>query len=199
MSISLSKGATISLSKVAGLRSVTMGLGWDAVQPPVKTGFFAKILSGASTPPAAIDLDASVIVFDAAKRVIETVSFRQLKSANGAIVHSGDNRTGEGDGDDESIVIDLTALPSNAVHLVFTVNSFTGQTFNEVDNAVCRLVDNTGCAEICRYTLSEKGAHTGVIMAVLTRASGEWVMKADGTTMNGRVASELAAQAQRII
>lgn len=192
MAISLSKGQTISLAKeTAGLSKVRMGLGWDPVKK--KGGFLASLLGGGGGGD--IDLDASCLVFDGSKSLLDVVWFRQLKSNDGAIVHSGDNLTGEGEGDDESITVDLTRLPAAAQTLVFTVNSFRGQTFNEVENAFCRLVDERANKEIARFTLTDQGAHTGVVMAVVSRASGEWTMKAIGTPANGRTAQDLASAA----
>ncbi|MCW3782531.1 TerD family protein [Defluviimonas salinarum] len=196
MSITLAKGQQLSLAKNAGLSRVSMGLGWDAAKPK-SGGFFGKVFGGGAVED--IDLDASVIVFDAGKQVLDTVWFRQLTGMGGAIRHSGDNRTGDGDGDDETISIDLSALPASAMHMVFTVNSFLGQTFDKVENAVCRLVDARGNTELCRFNLAEKGAHTGAIMAVLSRASGAWEMTAIGRPTNGRTVKDLAADAVRVI
>ncbi|MGY9047051.1 MAG: TerD family protein, partial [Rhodobacterales bacterium] len=168
MSISLAKGQTVSLEKNSGLTKVLMGCGWDPAQPK-KKGFLGSLLGGGAA--ADIDLDASVIVFDDAKQAIDLVWFKQLKSNDGSIRHSGDNLTGEGDGDDETIAVDLTALDTRAKYLVFTVNSFRGQTFDEVDNAFARLVDDSKNTEICRYTLTEKGRHTGVVMASMEKTS----------------------------
>lgn len=193
MAISLSKGQTISLAKEAsgsGLSRVRMGLGWDPVKK--KGGFLSGLLGGGGGD---IDLDASCLMLDGGKNLVDVVWFRQLKSKDGAITHSGDNLTGEGDGDDEVIKVDLARLPAEVKTLVFLVSSFRGQTFNEVQNAFCRLVDETGGKEIARYTLSEQGAHTGVVMAVLSRASGEWTMKAVGAPANGRTAQDLAGAA----
>src|SRR5680860_640642 len=194
MSISLSKGQAISLSKDnPGLSRVFMGLGWD----PVKSGggFFGKLLGGG----ASIDLDASVLVFDSAKTEIDRVHFSKLKSSDGAITHDGDNLTGEGDGDDEVIRVDLSRLDPRAAHLVFTVNSFRGQTFNEVDNAVARLVDDTNQREICSYTLREQGAHTGVVMASLSKGSDGWSMTAHGVQATGRTVDDLVGVSKSVI
>lgn len=197
MSISLSKGEKISLAKTnAGLTKVFMGLGWDPVKKK-SGGFFGKLLGGGGDD--SIDLDASVILFDSAKNPFDIVYFGQLRSKDGSIRHGGDNLTGEGDGDDEVIYVDLSALPAQTAHLVFTVNSFRGQTFNEVDNAVARLVDDTNRKEVCRYALREQGAHTGVIMASLSKGAEGWVMTAHGTPSNGRTAGDLAADAQNAI
>ncbi|GLX91352.1 tellurium resistance protein TerZ [Pseudomonas fragi] len=190
MAISLSKNQTISLEKEAGtgLKKIRMGLGWDPVKP---SGFFAKLLNS----DTAIDLDASCIVLDSSKQLLDLVWFRELKSKDGSIVHSGDNRTGEGDGDDESIQVNLEQLPSGVKHLVFTVNSFTGQNFESVENAYCRIVDEVTGKELARFNLSDKGRHTGVVMAYLSRTAAGWDLTAIGTVANGRTAQDLANEA----
>lgn len=196
MSISLSKGQSLSLAKHnPGLSRVFMGLGWDPVK---KSGGFLSSLFGGGGG-GAIDLDASVIVFDSAKNDIETIYFGNLKSADGSITHGGDNLTGEGEGDDEVIYVDLSRLDSRAAHLVFTVNSFRGQTFNEVDNAVARLVDQPPDREICSFTLREQGAHTGVVMASLSKGTDGWTMKAHGIPANGRTVRDLLAVSKSVI
>lgn len=174
MTISLSKGERISLDKPGGLARVRMGLGWD----PMKKGFFSRA--------KAVDLDASCILF-ANESVVDTVWFRQLKSNDGSVVHTGDNRTGDGDGDDESIIADLSRLPAAVNALAFTVNSFTGQTFNDVANCRCRLIDEAGGGkELCSFSLAEQGAHQGVLMAVMKRTGGAWSFKAVGQPGTGR-------------
>lgn len=194
MSISLAKGQALSLSKSnPGLSRVFMGLGWD---PAKAGGFFGKLLGGGG---AAIDLDASVIVFDGAKNDIETIYFGNLQSGDGSIRHGGDNLTGEGDGDDEVIYVDLSRLDPRATHLVFTVNSFRGQTFKEVDNAVARLVDEVTNREICSFTLREQGAHTGVIMASMSKGGDGWTMKAHGIPASGRTAGDLVSHARSVV
>jgi tellurium resistance protein TerZ len=147
-----------------------------------------------------IDLDASCILFDASMKPVDLVWFKQLKSRDGSIRHSGDNRTGEGDGDDESIAVDLAALPPSVIHLVFTVNSFTGANFERIQNAYCRIVNAGNKSELARFNLSEQGAHTGVVMASMTRGAAGWEFKAIGQTTRGRTADDLvnlAAQAVR--
>ena len=174
-----------------------MGLGWDPVDTGRKKGFLSGLFGGGGGGD--IDLDASVIVLDEKKTIIDTVWFSQLKSNDGAIRHGGDNLTGDGDGDDEVIYVDLPKLNSRARWLVFTVNSYSGQTFNEVDNAVARLVDDTNHAEICRFVLAEKGAHTGVLMASLEKTDDGWVMKAYGVPVNGRTVKDMATDSIRIL
>lgn len=182
MAISLQKGQKISLDKESGqtLTKIIMGLGWDAVK---KGGFFSK------TPE--IDLDASCVLFDNNHKVIDTVWFRQLKSRDGSIVHTGDNRTGAGDGDDEQIIVDLAKVPDTINTLVFTVNSFTGQTFEMVANAYCRMVNASNQSEIARYTLSAQGSHTAQIMAKIYRHNNEWKMHAIGEPSQGRTIEQL--------
>jgi len=198
MAITLTKGQTISLSKERpGLTKVMMGLGWDPAKKPEPKGFFGKLLGGGGADE--IDLDASVIVLDAMKQNIDTVSFQKLTSGDGSIRHGGDNLTGEGDGDDEVIYVDLGQIYANAAHLVFTVNSFRGQTFDEVDNAFCRLVDEAGGVEICRYTLTEQGSHTGVIMATLSRKDGAWEMTAQGAPGTGRTVKDMEQTALSLL
>jgi tellurium resistance protein TerZ len=201
MGITLEKGKTISLEKGgAGLTKVFMGLGWDAAAAPAKKkGLFGGLLGGGGGKPKDIDLDASVIMLDSAKKVLDTVYYGQPNSRDGSIRHGGDNLTGAGDGDDEVIYLDLTALPDAAAYLVFTVNSFSGQTFNEVENATARLVDDTNNTEICTYQLTEQGAHTGVIMASLAKTAGGWTMTAHGTVGKGRKVKDMAAQASAIV
>mgnify|MGYP003365488816 CR=1 FL=1 len=194
MSVSLSKNQTVSLAKQTdrSLTSVTLGVGWDVARPK---GFFGALFGGADS----IDLDASAIIFDAARNPVDTVWFRQLQSRDGSIRHTGDNLTGEGDGDDESILIDLTRLPAAIEHIVLTVNSFRGQTFDKVDNAYGRVVDNTTGRELARFNISDSGAHTGIILASLTRAGGEWTFKAVGQRANGQTVHDLTGAAARIL
>jgi tellurium resistance protein TerZ len=194
MSVSLSKNQTVSLVKQSGgsLTSVTLGVGWDVAKPK---GFFGALFGGAES----IDLDASAIVFDSRPAAIDTVWFRQLQSKDGSIRHSGDNLTGEGDGDDESIMIDLTKLPVGVEHIVLTVNSFRGQTFDKVDNAYGRVVDNANGKELARFNISDSGAHTGIILASLSRAGGEWRFKAVGQRANGQTVNDLIGAASKAI
>ena len=185
MSVNLQKGQKISLEKEAGgaLSKVTMGLGWDAVK---SKGFFG--FGGKSEP---VDLDASCILFDENNKAVDFVWFRQLKSKDGSIVHTGDNRTGAGDGDDEQIVVDLSKVPAGVKSLVFTVNSFTGQNFSQVQNAYCRIVNAADSKEVAKYDLSVQGAHTAQVMVKLYRHGSDWKMHAIGENGSGRTFEEL--------
>ena len=178
MAVNLQKGQKISLEKEAGgtLTSVVMGLGWDVAKKKGLFGFGRE---------QSIDLDASCFIFDDNNNPIDLVYFGQLASRDGSVQHSGDNRTGEGDGDDEQIAVALNRIPANVKTLVFTVSNYTGQNFSQVENAYCRLVDGQTGKEIARYDLSAQGNHTAQIMAKVYRHNGEWKMHAIGENSQG--------------
>jgi tellurium resistance protein TerZ len=180
MAINLEKGQKINLTKADGssLQRIKMGLGWDTA-----SGMFG--LGGS------IDLDASALMFDENKTLVENVYFGHLYSNDGSIRHSGDNLTGAGDGDDEVINVDLTTVPTRVTQIVFTINSYRGQTFDKVANCFARLVDTVSNNEIAIYKLAEKGSHTGMIMAKLYRHNGTWKMSALGLPCTGKTSSEL--------
>lgn len=188
MSISLQKGQKISLAKEGGgaLTTVVMGLGWDVMQ---KKGMF-----GFGGGKQEIDLDASCLLFDERGALLDTVWFKQLRSHDGSIQHSGDNRTGEGGGDDEQIIVNLGSVPANVKSLVFTVNSFTGQGFSQVKNAFCRMIDKVTGKEIARYDLSVQGNHSAQIMTKVYRHNDEWKMHAIGENGVGRTFTDLMPQ-----
>ncbi len=197
MAINLQKGQKISLAKESGgsLSKVIMGLGWDAKKSEKKGGMLGGLFGGGgSSAGDSIDLDASCVLFDDNNKSVDVVYFGHLKSKDGSITHTGDNRTGAGDGDDEQIIVDLDKVPANVKSLVFTVNSFTGQTFDSVENAYCRMVDSSSKAEIARYTLSSQGPHTAQIMAKVYRHNGEWKMHAIGENGTGRTIENLLPQ-----
>ncbi|MYW00637.1 TerD family protein, partial [Streptomyces sp. SID3343] len=179
--VSLRKDQSVSLVKTGAppLSRIRMGLGWD----PAKRG-------------GSIDLDASCIAFDAQGKKVATVWFMKLSGLSGAIEHSGDNLTGEGDGDDESIVVRLDALPANVTGLVFTVNSFLGQKFTEVSRAFCRLVDDTTGAELVHFELSNTEPRTAVLMCKLVREGPAWTMTALGRFADGRTVRKLVDPAR---
>lgn len=183
MSVSLSKGQKVSLTKAGGgtLSKVRMGLGWDAMR---KKGLFGS-------RSQSIDLDASALLFDAAGNLVDQVWFQQLTSKDGSVQHTGDNRTGAGDGDDESIKVDLSRVPPTVATLVFTVNSFTGQDFSQIENAFVRLIDESNETEIARYDLTGTGSHTAQIMAKVSRDGQGWSMTALGNAASGRTFHDL--------
>lgn len=184
MSVNMTKGQQVSLTKAGGgtLTKVRMGLGWDATK---KRGMFGGMKS------QSIDLDASCLLFDGTGNLVDQVWFQQLNSADGSVRHTGDNRTGAGDGDDESVVVDLSRVPSGVKTLVFTVNSFTGQDFSQIENAYCRLVDETNESEIAKFSLTGSGQHTAQLMAKVTREGQGWAMTAIGAATSGRTFREL--------
>ena len=188
MAVNLQKGQKISLNKEAGreLSTIFMGLGWDPVKSKGIFGF------GGNSP--SIDLDASCVMFDENKQLVDTIWFRQLHSQDGSVQHSGDNLTDNGDGDDERITVALNRVPAQVKSLVFTVNSFTGQNFSQVANAVCRLVDAQTQQEVACYNLSVQGTHTAQIMAKVYRHNGEWKMHAIGENGQGRTFQDLLPQ-----
>jgi len=184
MSVTLTKGQRVSLSKRGGgtLTHVRMGLGWDAAP---KRGLFG-------TRQQSIDLDASALLFDNSGGLVDQVWFRQLTSRDGAVRHTGDNRTGHGDGDDESIRVDLARVSAAVSTIVFTVNSFTGQDFSQIENSFCRLIDETTESEVALFSLAETGRHTAQVMAKVTRdGDGGWTMTAIGAATFGRTFRDL--------
>lgn len=119
---------------------------------------------------------------------------------NGAITHSGDNLTGAGGGDDESITVHLNGLPPEVCGLVFVVNSFSGQKFTEVKNAYCRLVDAGTDQELVRFDLTHSESRTGVVMCKLVRQySGEWVMTAIGEYVDAKTARAMVKPASSML
>jgi len=182
--VSLTKNQTVSLSKQSSaLSQLQFGLGWDPIK---KKGLFGGLFSGSDS----IDLDAGCVLMDSSGNTMDTIWFRKLTSSCGSVVHSGDNLTGEGDGDDEVITVNLTRLPSNVEYLAFTVNSFRGQTFNDVENAFCRVVDQSG-KELARYKLTEQGSHTGIVISSLRRNGGNWDFTAHGHACRGRTIDDM--------
>ncbi|GIJ50909.1 chemical-damaging agent resistance protein C [Virgisporangium aliadipatigenens] len=173
MGVSLSKGGNVSLTKAApGLTAVNVGLGWD-----VRT-----------TTGADFDLDASALLTGADGKVLSDqhfVFFNNLKSPDGTVEHTGDNLTGEGEGDDEVIKVSLSTVAADVEKVVFTVSihdaDARGQSFGQVTNAFIRVVNQADNAELARYDLSEDySTETALIFGELYRNSGEWKFRAVG-------------------
>ncbi|MFG2883112.1 TerD family protein [Streptomyces sp. NPDC048297] len=183
--VSLQKNQTVSLMKGGRplLSAVRMGLGWEPA-------FRGKD----------IDLDASVIAYGPQRNHVDSCYFGKLTILNGAIRHSGDNLTGEGGGDDETITVDLGRLPMDVTGLVFTVNSFSGQKFTDVAKAYCRLLDATTGEELVRFDLTGAEPQTGVLMAKLIRQfSGEWDMTAMGEFVKARTVRNMVEPGARAL
>ncbi len=173
MSVSLSKGGNVSLTKEApGLQAVLVGLGWDA-----------RTTSGAD-----FDLDASALIVGQQGKILSDshfVFFNNLKSPDGSVEHMGDNLTGEGEGDDEEIKVNLVGVPQEADKIVVTVSIYDAesrrQSFGQVRNAYIRVVNQADNAELTRYDLSEDAStETAMIFGELYRNGADWKFRAVG-------------------
>jgi tellurium resistance protein TerD len=171
--VSLSKGGNVSLSKEApGLTAVLVGLGWDA----------------RTTTGADFDLDASAILTSETGKVVsdkDFVFYNNLKSADGSVEHTGDNTTGEGEGDDEVIKVNLASVPANVAKIVFPVSIYDAETrlqsFGQVRSAYIRIVNQSGGQEIARYDLTEDAStETAMVFGELYRNGTEWKFRAIG-------------------
>lgn len=201
MGVNLQKGQKVNLKKSDGqaLSRIRIGLGWDPVEQK-KGGLFGSIFGG-SAPD--IDCDASVIVCKGGRLSgkDDVVYFGNLKHPSGAIVHTGDNLTGEGEGDDEQILVDLTAVPQDYDKLVFVVNIYDcesrKQDFGMIANAFIRICDERTGEEFCRYNLSESYAGmTAMIFGEIYRHNGEWKFNAIGQGTKDKGLNELARRYQ---
>jgi tellurium resistance protein TerD len=173
MSVSLSKGGNVSLSKEApGLQAVLVGLGWD-----VRT-----------TTGADFDLDASALILGTSGKILSDqhfVFFNNLTSPDGSVEHTGDNLTGEGEGDDEAIKVNLVAVPADVDKIVIAVSIYDAdarqQSFGQVRNAFIRVVNQADNRELTRYDLSEDAStETAMIFGELYRSGDEWKFRAVG-------------------
>jgi tellurium resistance protein TerD len=181
MSIDLSKGARIDLSKEApGLEKVRVGLGWDANATDTGTDF---------------DLDASIFMIDESGKLPADkffVFYNNKTSEDGSVVHHGDNLTGEGDGDDEVVDVDLSKVASNITEITFVVTiheaEARGQNFGQVNNSYIRLMD--GDKQIAKYELDEDfSTEKAIEFGKLYRKSGTWRFQAVGTGYNSGLQS----------
>ena len=181
MAINMTKGQSVSLTKSGGgtLTSVNLVLSWEGM---TKKGFFGSRRRSRSTwTPAAWCSTAT-------RQLIDQVWFQQLRSKDGSIQHTGDDRAG---GAGETIRVDLAALPANAQSLVFTVNSFLGQAFTQIETATVQLFDATTNTALAGYTLAGSGDQTALVMAKVTRSGSGWAMTAIGTPAKGRTFHEI--------
>lgn len=178
MAISLQKGGNVSLSKEApGLTKMLIGLGWDV----------------RATDGADFDLDGSAFLLNANGKVrsdADFIFYNQPKSDNGAVAHQGDNRTGEGEGDDEVIEVNLSAVPADVDKIAITVTIHDAdarkQNFGQVSSAFIRCVNPNGNVEIARFDLSEDASvETAMIFGEIYRHNGEWKFKAIGQGFKG--------------
>ena len=173
MGVSLSKGGNVSLTKAApNLTAVIVGLGWDA----------------RTTTGSDFDLDASALLTNAEGKVGSDgnfVFFNNLKSPDGSVEHTGDNLTGEGEGDDEVIKVNLAGVPADVDKIVFPVSIYEAesrqQSFGQVRNAYIRVVNQADNSELARYDLSEDAStETAMVFGELYRNGAEWKFRAIG-------------------
>jgi tellurium resistance protein TerD len=178
MSVSLSKGGNVSLSKEEpGLSKLLIGLGWDT----------------RTTDGADFDLDASAFLLNGSSRVrgdSDFIFYNNLRSGDGSVEHTGDNRTGEGDGDDESLKVDLARIPAEVQKIAVAVTIHDGesrrQSFGMVSNAFIRVVNDATGREIARYDLTEDAStETAMIFGEVYRHNNEWKFRAVGQGYKG--------------
>lgn len=182
MAVNLQKGQKVDLTKGnPGLKNIIVGLGWDAAQPK---GFFKKTVN--------IDCDASVIVCNNEGKLAgsnDLVYYGNLRHYSNSITHMGDNLTGDGDGDDEQIMINLSNIGGQYSKLVFVVNIYQcvlrKQHFGMVKNAYIRVLDADKREELCRYNLSEGyDGMTAMVFGEVYRSGSEWKFNAVGQPTN---------------
>lgn len=183
MPINLAKGQKVDLTKKnPGLKNIMVGLGWDV---------------NAFDSGADFDLDAAAFMLGSNGRCPtekEFIFYGNLEHASGAVKHMGDNLTGEGEGDDEQIEVDLTVIPSNVEKIAFTVTIYDAeprrQNFGQVSNAYIRIVDMATNSELIRYDLGEDfSIETAVVVGEIYRYNGEWKFNAIGSGFQGGLAA----------
>jgi len=200
MGINLQKGQRVDLTKGnAGLSRILVGLGWDPVQ---KSSGLLGSLMGKSTPD--IDCDASVLMLDESGKIRDKnylIYYGNLKSLCGSVKHTGDNLTGDGEGDDEQIIVELNKIPQNINKLVFVVNIYDcirrKQDFGLIQNAFIRVVNQSSNQELMRYNLSEDYAGmTTLIVGEIYRYNTEWKFAALGQGTRDASLSEIIKKYQ---
>lgn len=191
MAINLQKGQRVDLTKGnPGLSKILVGLGWDPVQQQKSGGLFGSLFGGGAT--ANVDCDASVIMLNEQDKLqsnSDVIYFGNLKSKDGSVQHSGDNLTGDGDGDDEQIHIDLSRVPSHIHKLVFVVNIYDAvkrrQHFGMIKNAFIRIVNPLTNQTLLHYNLTDDyNSKTSLIVGELYRNGSDWKFAAVGTGTN---------------
>lgn len=183
--VNLEKGQKVKLEKEDGssLKNVIIGCGWDPKDGAASGGSF--------------DLDASLYMINASDKVNSSkglIFYGNLKSEDGSIEHTGDNLTGEGDGDDEQIKVNLTAIPSDVEKLIVVVDIYQAaqknQNFGMVENSFMRIVDTDTNEEMFHFDLNfDASIATGVVFGTLLRKSGSWAFSADQTEFEGGLAA----------
>lgn len=184
--IELTKGQELDLLDKDGqpLTALKMGIGWDKERT---AGFIA-------TGRADVDLDASAMEYSQGA-LMDLAVFNNLTTRDGSVVHLGDNRTGDGIGDDETITVDLSRVHPVIDTIAFLVTSYQGHTLEWVDRAYCRLLDEHD-AEFARLTLTQGVRNTGVVMAKIFRVGDQWRLRAIGEGIAAKSPSEAAESAR---
>lgn len=186
MAVNLQKGQKVSLKKSDGrkLSRLMVGLGWDAATQTEKKGFFGRLFSGTTN----IDCDASVFMCQGGKFVNkdDLVCFANLEHISGAVKHMGDNLTGDGEGDDEQIFVDLAKIPAQYDKLIFVVNIYEAvsrkQHFGMIRNAYIHIIDPDTHEEFCRFNLSDDYTDMlSMIAGEVYRYKDEWKFNAIGS------------------
>jgi tellurium resistance protein TerZ len=167
VAFAMEKGGVLDLP--AGLNQITVGLGWDVDE-------------------GECDLDVSAVLMDRDGQDAEAVFFGRLESEEHGIQHTGDNLTGEGEGDDEQIIVNLDSIGDSIQQVFFVVNIYTPhRNFMQVAEPFCRIMDNSSGSELCRYSLRDAGSESGLIIARIAReAGGRWGFHALGLPCRGR-------------
>ena len=198
MAINLKKGQKIDLKKSnPGLSAIRVGLGWDPVE---QGGGFFKALFGSGN--ADIDCDASVFLLNEDSTPVELIYFGNLRTKNDSIIHTGDNLTGEGAGDDEVILVDLDKIPSQVSKLLFVVNIYDcvrrNQNFGMIKNAYIRMNDAKNNSEIARYNLSDDyNGKTALIVGLIYRHDNTWKFSAIGEGTNDTGLNDMKRNLER--
>ncbi len=199
MAVNLQKGQKVNLAKKDGsaLKHVMVGLGWDEADKSNNGGGFFSSLLGSNSDD--IDCDASAFLCQGGRLTStdDIVYFGNLTHSSNSVRHQGDNLTGEGDGDDEQIFVDLASLPSKYDKIVFVVNIYKAhsrkQHFGMIKNAFIRIVDADSNTEICRYSLSENyDGMTAMIFGELYLYNGNWKFNAIGQATSDAGLEDLA-------
>ncbi|MEH7885796.1 TerD family protein [Bacillus sp. JJ1609] len=200
MAINLQKGQRVDLTKGnPGLSKIMVGLGWDPVQKSGGGGGLFGGLFGGGGSGANVDCDASVIMLGANDKLQnnnDVIYFGNLKSKDGSVTHSGDNLTGDGDGDDEQVSIELNKVPGHVEKLVFVVNIYDAvkrkQHFGMIRNAFIRVVNPNSNQELIKYNLTDDySGKTSLIVGEIYRHGNEWKFGAVGTGTNASGLSEV--------
>jgi tellurium resistance protein TerZ len=175
VAFAMEKGGVLDLPQSLG--QITVGLGWDVDEGEV-------------------DLDVSAVLMDQNGMDLEAVFFGRLESELHGVQHTGDNLTGEGDGDDEQILVNLDRIGDSVKQIFFVVNIYTPQkTFNQVAEPFCRILDNSSGSELCRYSLRDAGSESGLIIAKIAREAGDrWGFHALGLPCRGRTYKDSLSQ-----